>query len=582
VSAYVYLVAFLAAASIPLLFLAIFAVFRWRYSRMVRRAIYADAPAPLDVSRGGPVGATEPAPLILRWSDAAAFAAASDGPLDEARRETRAMRTAFVAAGVVFIALVLLVNNWRDPDRGYLLGYVGALPALWIVAAFARTGSSVAAAIAVNWALLLFLILGSDIGAAAALPLMLDFALALAPSLIAVALLLRRATYALLVGFVPAFAALGLLSVLALNVLPSDTLVSPSQFVESVVGLVLGTALAVLAIRKQKTLQAVLLMVALTAIGLITGGQLALVGPIGGNGLFVVMVWAAMRGMIEIKRRGWAPDEVLHFALCLLVPTTFPFLQMDLSLWQWVPYIASLLIVVSVALWRRSKRGLARAPRLLLLRVFGAERVSRGLLDALEDTWRRLGTVDLVVGPDVAVRTVGAASLENFLMGRAHRQFIATSHDLDRELHRPRDAWPALDLRYALHEWYCLPDTWPDVVTRLVGAADVALVDLRGFGEQNRGVAFELSILMQRMPLERVVLITDATTNEPVLTAVLERARKALSLDSPNAQRESLGVDLIRCSGRRRIDADAIAAALLAPGRMLAPGNLAPLAPATE
>ena len=320
------------------------------------------------------------------------------------------------------------------------------------------------------------------------------------------------------------------------------------------VGLLLGTALAVLAIRKQKALPAALLMAALTMVGF-AGGPLVVAGSIGSNGLFAIMVWAAMRGMIEIKRRGWAPDETLHFALCLLVPTTFPFLYLDPSVWQWVPYVASLLTVMSVALWRRSKRARARPPRLLLLRVFGDERVGSGVLDALDDTWRRLGTVDLVVGPDVAVRTVGAASLENFLMGRAHRQFIATRDDLDRDLQRASDAWPALDLRYALHEWYCLPDTWPTVVERLVSAADVVLVDLRGFGEQNRGVAFELSILMQRMPLERVVLITDATTNEPVLTNVLERARTALPANSPNARRESLrrrSDPLLRTEAHRR------------------------------
>src|SRR5688572_28303842 len=56
---------------------------------------------------------------------------------------------------------------------------------------------------------------------------------------------------------------------------------------------------------------------------------------------------------------------------------------------------------------------LARTPkRLLLLRTFNQPAARGQLLNVLDDSWRRVGRIDLVVGTDLAIRTLGPLVLE--------------------------------------------------------------------------------------------------------------------------------------------------------------------------
>ncbi|MEP7304735.1 MAG: hypothetical protein ABJA98_04385 [Acidobacteriota bacterium] len=567
---YVYLVAFLAAAAAPLLFLALFAVFRWRYARMIRGAIYPGAPFEPDSATATVPAGRGDTPLTLRWSDAADIDGPSRSqPAEEARRETLAMRTAFAAAGIVYIALSMAMSAYRDRDGGLLNGYISSLPAFVIASTFAGLGWSVTLATAISWSAVLLMILANDLGANEALPLVFYAFTTIAPQLIAVLLLVPRTARALLVGFVPALALIGVLSLAALPWLmaidttsgedPSLTLVLAA----GAIALGVGTALAAIGIRRSQPIRFGALLLAMGVFGILAKGPFAVVGSAGFNGLLALAVWPGMRRLMDWKQRGLAPDEVLHFALCLLVPSTFPSAS-GWSVWQWLPFAASLSVLIALLGRRRMMPRRAAPKRLLLLRVFGPQRVSNWLLDALDDGWRRAGIVDLVVGLDVALRTVGAAALENFLLGRAVRQFIATDADIRRHLDVAPPARPAIDGRFPLNEWYCLPETWPGVVERLACAADVVLMDLRGFGETHRGVIYELSLLMRRVALERVVLLTDSQTNDQLLSDVLQRARTALTNDSPNAAWPDLGINLLRCSGRRPADTAAITGAVFA------------------
>ena len=156
---------------------------------------------------------------------------------------------------------------------------------------------------------------------------------------------------------------------------------------------------------------------------------------------------------------------------------------------------------------------------MLLLRVFQQAPIHSWLMDLLDDTWRRIGRVDTVVGLDLALHTLNALALEDFLRGRVRRQFIK---DLD-EVRERVAALPsalAIDRRYPLNELHCLPETWQAVVIALLEAADVVLLDLRGLRAANRGVLYELALAVRRVPLPRLVILTDAHTD----SSLVERA----------------------------------------------------------
>jgi hypothetical protein len=273
---------------------------------------------------------------------------------------------------------------------------------------------------------------------------------------------------------------------------------------------------------------------------------------IGVNAVAALAVgWLFLR-FLRLKANGWLPDEILHLGFCWLILTAFVPTLANSPLWPaWfiLPFVASV-TVLSVLLSRRTRASAAPAKRLLLLRVFEHARRRRRLLDMLDDTWRRVGRVDHVVGIDFADRTLSPAALENFLFGRVHRQFVRNETESVQRVARLSNQ-QAVDGRYPLNELHCLPHIWPRVVIELARACDVVLMDLRGLRRDNAGALFELALIINRVALDRIVLLVDRRTDEAALSETAQGAWVNLADDSPNAGRATPCLNLLRCSGSR-------------------------------
>jgi len=174
----------------------------------------------------------------------------------------------------------------------------------------------------------------------------------------------------------------------------------------------------------------------------------------------------------------------------------------------------------------------------------------RRLLDLLENSWRRVGRVDVVVGVDVALRTLSASTLEMFLRGRIAQHFIGTPHDVEDRLATLSDE-PMADGLYPVNELHCSPQIWPDVVTRLATGADVVLVDVRRLQAANTGALFELSLAVRRVPLGRIVILADARTDERAVSQAIEQAWAHLPPDSPNLAIRKPRLRWVSCAGSR-------------------------------
>jgi hypothetical protein len=188
---------------------------------------------------------------------------------------------------------------------------------------------------------------------------------------------------------------------------------------------------------------------------------------------------------------------------------------------------------------------LRRNVRLLLLRVFALGRRSERMFDVVTTHWRYLGNARLITGPDLATTTVEPHEFLDFLSGKVSRLFIADPADLERRL-AAADPRPDFDGRYRVHDFFCYDDTWEMVLSRLVADSDAVLMDLRGFSPANSGCVHELRELLNVMPLARVVLVSDATTDQPFLERTLQAAWQEMRTDSPNATGAPGEVRLVR------------------------------------
>ena len=69
---------------------------------------------------------------------------------------------------------------------------------------------------------------------------------------------------------------------------------------------------------------------------------------------------------------------------------------------------------------------------------------------------------------------------------------------------------------------------------RLIRTTDVVLMDLRSLTQHNAGCVFEIKELLNAMPLEQLVFVTDDRTDKTFLNATLQQACRELRSDSPN------------------------------------------------
>ena len=183
-----------------------------------------------------------------------------------------------------------------------------------------------------------------------------------------------------------------------------------------------------------------------------------------------------------------------------------------------VPY----LVTLHTLLFRIRKRRPRVAPmRLLLLRVFGRADRHEGLLRDLDDTWRRIGAVDLIASADVASRTLTSTMLEAFFLRRSDEEFLKTAAEVDRRIDALRFDIE-VDTRYPVNPVYCYRHTWQRAFTRLAAGANAVLMDLRGFTAENKGCAWELDYLLRNFDVERIVLLTNDLTE----TEEIERIKR--------------------------------------------------------
>lgn len=200
--------------------------------------------------------------------------------------------------------------------------------------------------------------------------------------------------------------------------------------------------------------------------------------------------------------------------------------------------------IVAFAIYRLAVRiGFARLARqsgddsephtLLLLRVFSLGKRSEKLFNMMAKLWLRVGNVSLIAGPDLVTTTVEPHEFLAFLGNRLSRQFVQGEEDLQSRLSRI-DRKPDPDGRHRVNEFFCYTDTWQSTMTQLAAQSNAVLMDLRSFSASNQGCLYELQQLLGCVPLVRILLVIDKTTDQVFLKKTLHRLWENIDATSPN------------------------------------------------
>ena len=175
-------------------------------------------------------------------------------------------------------------------------------------------------------------------------------------------------------------------------------------------------------------------------------------------------------------------------------------------------------------------------PRLLLLRSFSVGRRAERLFDALDKHWRRIGSVQMIAGSDLASRTIEPHETLDYVSGKLSRRFIDSPGTFARRLEE-RDLASDRDGRFRVNDFFCFDDTWRMVLLGLVRESDAVLMDLRGFTRANTGCIFEIHHLFASVPLDRVVFVVSDATDEALLVDTFRAAGRATAHGNADARR---------------------------------------------
>lgn len=194
------------------------------------------------------------------------------------------------------------------------------------------------------------------------------------------------------------------------------------------------------------------------------------------------------------------------------------------------------------AVSRHSKRD---GRRLLLLRVFALGRRSEQLYDTLGKSWRNVGSIQMIAGPDLATTTIEPHEFLDFVSGKLDRRFIDNGRTLDLRIDQ-MDLAPDREGQYRVTEFFCHDDTWKMTLARLAEDSDAVLMDLRGFSQANAGCVYEIQEIFNVVPLARAVFAIDDSTDQGFMRQTMVDGWRQVKDRSPNRRLAAGKVALVQ------------------------------------
>jgi hypothetical protein len=215
--------------------------------------------------------------------------------------------------------------------------------------------------------------------------------------------------------------------------------------------------------------------------------------------------------------------------------------------------------VVALAIYKLVVAGLFRAltkprragvgrRRLLLLRVSSLGASREAFYDRLGKSWRTVGSVQLIAGPESATSAIQPREFWDYVGGNLARRFIDSGRTLDLRIDH-MDLAPDKDGQFRVTEFFCHDDTWKITLARLADESDVVLMDLRGFTPANSARLFEIDELFNVVALSRILFAVDDTTDQPFTRQTMQRAWRETKDRSPNRRLPAGKVALVDLSG---------------------------------
>ena len=137
--------------------------------------------------------------------------------------------------------------------------------------------------------------------------------------------------------------------------------------------------------------------------------------------------------------------------------------------------------------------------------------------------------------PFVFLMIIAAIIFIIYSRRRMKLDFVSNKEELNKELEKLIKQPVKLDNTFKEKPMSCHDNTWKITVEKLVTAANVVLMDLRGFSEKNKGCEYEVNLLLNSVKLENILFL-GYTSAIPLIKKVIQEKFKTLDKGSPNLE----------------------------------------------
>lgn len=281
--------------------------------------------------------------------------------------------------------------------------------------------------------------------------------------------------------------------------------------------------------------------------------------------------------------------HTLFFGLLDMNVYLFATVALHLALWFWL---------------RKSGRQQINT-KLLILRVFLIGKTSTFTFNNLVKSWRHFGNYFTVADPSffkvswkrrfnymfpfyiltvfflytivtdqnkddeinlfggfVFLLIIGNIMMLMFDLIRMKHQFMSSSDALTKRMQKLEKKPTKLDNTFKEVPVMCYDNTWKQAVDGLVNSADVILMDLRGFSEANKGCAYEINILFDKVAVDHIVFMGYENAT-PLIKNVIQEQWAQLAQSSPNLKLKQPSTYLYVIKKENHNDIDSIVKMLL-------------------
>lgn len=275
----------------------------------------------------------------------------------------------------------------------------------------------------------------------------------------------------------------------------------------------------------------------------------------------------ALHIFLKVKEFNWVKSSTNYKLLILRVfnvqsSTDFVFK----NIWNYWRHIGSYFTIVDKSLLVLQNRKVWRSFIPITLLGFIINTTIIGVLTVFDLSPNDGANKDFVSIGIIIFTVISVSVYLIYGFKKISKSFIHSQTDLDQRLLQIEKSPISIFSTFKECPVRCYDNTWAFVVSEFVQLADVILMDLRGYSEARKGCQQEVILLLNHVPVSKVVFLL-GKADLPQVKNLIEETCQNINQSSPNYNNENIQINIFSIENSEKkyesLNSEAIVTALI-------------------